>query len=66
MAFDGNLNPGDVSGHVVGNQFRVYTSSGANTIFTNACGDEFMMGSESGQANYTLSKQPDSCAPIRE
>ncbi len=66
VVFDGNLNPGDVTGHVVGNQFRVYTSSGANTIFTNACGNEFLMGNESGQANYTLSKQPDSCAPIRE
>lgn len=66
VVFDGNLNPGDSTGHVVGNQFRVYTSSGANTLFTNACGDEFLMGSESGQANYTLSKQPDSCAPIRD
>jgi cytoskeletal protein RodZ len=66
VVFDGNLNSGDATGHIPGNQFRVYTSSGASTIFTNACGEEFMMGNEGGQANYTLSKQPDSCAPVRE
>jgi cytoskeletal protein RodZ len=66
VVFDGNLDAGEATGHVPGNQFRVYTSSGANTVFTNACGDEFLMGDESGQANYLLSKQPDSCAPIRE
>lgn len=66
VVFDGNLATGQSTGHLVGNTFRVYTSIGGQTLFTNACGDEYLMGYETGQANYTLTKSPDSCAPIRD
>jgi cytoskeletal protein RodZ len=66
VVFDGNLSGGQATGHLVGNSFRVYTSIGAETVFTNACGDEYLMGYETGQANYTLTKTADSCPPVRE
>lgn len=61
--FDGNLPAGSSSGPVVGTTFVVYTSSGENTIFTNACGDTFLMGYEAGEATYTLTASAESCAP---
>jgi len=61
--FDGNLPAGASSGPVVGSTFVVYTSSGANTVFTNACGETFMMGYEEGEATYTLTASAESCAP---
>ncbi len=64
VLFDGNLAPGESSDYVTGNTFEVYTSSGANTRFTDACGGEFMMGYEPGEATYPLQKGPDSCAPV--
>ncbi len=66
VVFDGNLATGQTTGHLVGNTFRVYTSIGGQTVFTNACGDEYLMGYETGQANYTLTKSPDSCPPVRD
>ncbi len=66
VVFDGNLASGQSTGHLIGNTFRVYTSIGGQTMFTNACGDEYLMGYETGQANYTLTKAPSSCAPVRE
>jgi propanediol dehydratase large subunit len=47
----------------VGTVFEVYTSSGVNTNFTNACGDYFKMGYEEGEAYYTLAASESSCAP---
>ncbi len=64
VLFDGNLAAGESSGYVTGNTFEVYTSSGANTRFTDACGGEFMMGYEPGEATYPLQNGPDSCAPV--
>ncbi|HWV24588.1 MAG TPA: hypothetical protein VNZ58_10400 [Thermomicrobiales bacterium] len=61
--FDGNLPAGSSSGPVVGSTFVVYTSSGENTVFTNACGDSFYMGYEAGEATYTLNASAESCAP---
>lgn len=61
--FDGVLPEGASSGPVVGSVFEVYTSSGVNTNFTNACGDYFKMGYEEGEAYYTLTATEDSCAP---
>jgi len=64
VLFDGNLAAGESSGYVTGNTFEVYTSSGESTTFTDACGKDFMMGYESGEATYPLQKSADSCAPV--
>jgi hypothetical protein len=61
--FDGILPAGASSGPVVGTTFEVYTSSGVNTNFTNACGDYFKMGYEEGEAYYALAASESSCAP---
>lgn len=61
--FDGTLPAGASSGPVVGTNFEVYTSSGVNTNFTNACGDYFKMGYEEGEVTYTLTATESSCAP---
>jgi cytoskeletal protein RodZ len=66
VVFDSNLSNGQSTGHLIGNTFRVYTSIGGQTSFTNACGDVYVMGYETGQANYTLNRTPDSCPPVRE
>lgn len=64
VVFDGPLPAGGSSGAVIGAEFEVYTSSGANTTFTNACGDTFHMGYEEGEATYQLHYDPaTSCAP---
>lgn len=66
VVFDGNLATGQSTGHLIGNTFQVYTSIGGQTLFTNACGAEYLMGYETTEANYTLTKTAESCAPVRE
>jgi cytoskeletal protein RodZ len=66
VVFDGNLATGQSTGHLIGNTFRVYSSIGGQTLFTNACGEEYLMGYETAEANYTLTRTADSCAPVRE
>ncbi len=61
--FDGPIPAGGQSGAIVGTTFDVYTSYGAGTLFTDACGNQFVMGYEEGEANYSLSATPESCAP---
>jgi hypothetical protein len=61
--FDGTLPAGASSGPVTGSVFEVYTSSGVNTNFTNACGEYFKMGYEEGEVTYTLTANAESCAP---
>ena len=56
--FDGPIPKGGQSGAIAGTDFKVYTSSGVNTVFTNACGSEFQMGYEEGEATYTLTAEP--------
>jgi uncharacterized cupin superfamily protein len=63
VAYDGTLAAGQATGPIVGSTFEVYTSSGVNTQFTNACGITFVMGSETGEANYALAANEESCAP---
>ena len=63
VAFDGPIPNGNSSGPIVGSVFEVTTSSGVNTLFTNACGEEFVMGYEEGQASYLLTANAESCAP---
>lgn len=62
-AYDGTLAAGQSTGAIVGGEFSVYTSSGVNTQFTNACGSTFSMGSEEGEATYYLAADAESCAP---
>ena len=64
--FDGTLPAGGWSGAMSGTSFEVYTSSGINTLFTNACGVEFYMGEEAGEAWYTLTADANSCPPPGE
>ncbi len=61
--FDGPIPVGGQSGVIVGTTFEVYTTFGTGTLFTDACGSEFMMGFEEGEANYVLESTPESCAP---
>lgn len=61
--FDGTLPAGQWSGPMNGTTFEVYTSSGASTLFENACGTQFYMGEEPGEAWYTLMADASSCPP---
>ncbi|MGN6485138.1 MAG: hypothetical protein ACTHMX_12140 [Thermomicrobiales bacterium] len=61
--FDGNLEPGQMTGAISGSTFTVYTSIGAAAEFTNACGETFFMGNEPGEATYTLTATASSCPP---
>lgn len=61
--FDGTLPEGQWSGPMNGTVFEVYTSSGAFTLFENACGTQFYMGQEQGEAYYTLAADANSCPP---
>lgn len=64
LVFDGWLEPGQWTDFVTGSVFDVYTTSGASTQFINACGEQFMMGQEPGDAYYYLSASAESCAPV--
>lgn len=61
--FDGTLPAGQWTGPMNGTVFEIYTSSGANTLFENACGTQFYMGQESGEAWYSLVANANSCPP---
>lgn len=61
--FDGTLPAGQWSGPMIGSVFEVYTSSGASTLFENACGTQFYMGEEAGEARYSLVADANSCPP---
>ncbi len=52
--FQGNLAAGDSTDWIVGHTFSVYTTSGANTLFTNNQGTQFYMGTEPGEIVYNL------------
>lgn len=52
--FQGNLAIGESTDWIVGHTFTVYTTSGANTLFTNNQGTQFYMGTEPGEIVYTL------------
>ena len=64
LVFDGILSAGETIGPFPGSTFDVYTSSGANTQFTNACGETFRMGDEQGETSYELNASAQSCPPI--
>jgi hypothetical protein len=61
--FDGTLPAGQWSGPMNGSVFEVYTSSGASTLFENACGTQFYMGEEPGEQWFTLAADANSCPP---
>jgi cytoskeleton protein RodZ len=52
--FSGDLAAGDSTDFYRGNTFVVYTSSGANTQFTNDRGDVFLMSYDDAEATYDL------------
>lgn len=52
--FSGYLDEGQETDWYSGSEFLVYTTSGANTQFTNDRGDVFFMGYEEGEATYPL------------
>ena len=62
--FNGTLQPGEETQYFDGSMFEVVTSSGVNTLFTNACGVEFQMGYEQGEAYYPMPADESSCPPI--
>jgi cytoskeleton protein RodZ len=64
VVFDGNVAAGETTEYFTATTFEVYTSWGEMTIFSNNCGDEYQMGYEGGQATYTLTREPDSCAAV--
>lgn len=64
--FDGTLPAGQWSGPMNGSVFEVYTSSGVNTLFENACGTQFYMGQAPGEEWYTLAADASSCPPPGE
>lgn len=61
VAYDGTLAAGQSTGPIVGTNFEVYTSSGANTEFTNGCGDVFYMSYEPGEQSYGLTADGSAC-----
>lgn len=61
--FDGTLPAGQWTGPMSGSSFEVTTSAGASTMFENACGEQFYMGQEAGEAWYTLNADANSCPP---
>lgn len=63
VAFDGPIPAGGSSGAIVGSVFEVSTSSGVNTQFTDACGNDFLMGYAEGEETYTLTADANSCPP---
>ncbi len=64
LAFSGDLSEGQSSEQIAGSVFEVYTSSGENTQFTNACDEDYFMGREAGEARYILTADEGSCAPV--
>jgi cytoskeletal protein RodZ len=54
--FNGDLASGESTEFYPGSTFKVFTSSGVNTQFTNDRGDVFQMGFEEGEAVYDLQK----------
>lgn len=54
VEFDGHLAAGASTSEFVGTNYQITTSSGTNTAFTNACGDQFNMGYEVSDVTYTF------------
>ena len=52
--FQGNLATGESTDWIVGHTFTVFTTSGANTLFTNNQGTQFYKGTEPGEIVYNL------------
>jgi cytoskeletal protein RodZ len=64
--FDGTLPAGAWTGPMNGSSFEVYTTNGSATLFENACGTQFYMGEEPGEATYVLAADANSCPPSGE
>ncbi len=59
---EGTLLAGESTQQYAGAAFNVFTTSGAQTLFTNACGKQFTMGEEVDVA-YELGYNENSCPP---
>lgn len=62
VEFDGTLAAGASTDEFIGTNYEIETSSGTNTVFTNACGTQFNMGFEAGAVTYTFPADG-SCTP---
>lgn len=60
---EGMLLAGTPTPQYAGAAFNVFTTWGAQTLFTNACGKQFTMGSEEGEVAYELGYNENSCPP---
>lgn len=56
--FDGPIPAGGQSGEIAGTEFTVYTSNAGATLFTNGCGEDFYMGYDAGEAEWTMTAEP--------
>ena len=63
VVYDDWLAAGAQTEQFVGSEFAFTTSSGMNTLFTNACGDTFPLGTEEGEATYPVVATENSCEP---
>jgi cytoskeletal protein RodZ len=61
---EGMLLAGESTPQYAGAAFNVFTTTGSQTLFTNACGDQFTMGTEEGEVAYELGYNEDSCPPV--
>lgn len=60
---EGTLVAGQSTPQYAGADFNVFTTWGAQTLFTNACGEQFTMGTEEGEVAYPLRYDENSCPP---
>lgn len=63
IVYDDWLAAGTQTEQYVGTEFAFATSSGVNTLFTNACGDTFPLGTEEGDVTYPVVATENSCKP---
>jgi len=62
VEFDGTLAAGSTTDEFIGTNYEITTSSGTNTLFTDACGYQFNMGYEVGNVTYSFPADG-SCTP---
>jgi len=61
--YDGLLAAGQQTDQLVGTTFAISSSSGANTQFTNACGDTFPMSEDPADVAFEFAANENSCKP---
>ena len=61
--FDGMLAAGEQTDQFVGTTFAITSSSGADTLFINSCGDTFPMGDTADEITSEFAANENSCKP---